>query len=83
VVNWRTDAVLWFSDTDKGLVLAGSFGFVWWARNKVFCAPFTEYNKSPVIGFKKYMLWNSVKSYDSDSVTRNSLLRFVRSGLMP
>ncbi len=83
MANWRTDAVVWFSDTVKGRVLAGSFGFVWWSGSKVFCAPFSEYNKSPIIGFKNYKYWNSVKSYIVEDITSNSLFRFVRSGLMP
>lgn len=83
MANWRTDAVVWFSDTVKGRILAGSFGFVWWSGKKVFCAPFSEYNKSPITGFKSYKLWNSVKSYEVDNVSGNSLFRFVRSGLFP
>ncbi len=64
-------------------MLAGSFGFVWWSDNKVFCAPFSEYNKSPIKGFKNYKFWNSVRSYSVEDVTGNALLRFVRSGLLP
>ncbi len=83
MANWRTEAAVWYRDPTKGLILAGSFGFVWWNTKNAFFAPFNEYKKSPIIGFNKYDAWSSVRIYKLDAVTQTAALRFVRSGLLP
>lgn len=83
MANWRTDAVVWCNDPERGRVVTGSFGFVWWKDKKVFCAPFTEYQKSPVKALKVYTNWDLVRVYKIADITASMLLRFVRSGLLP
>lgn len=83
VPNWRTDAVVWFNDLERGCVLAGSFGFVWWTTKEVFCAPFNEYKASPLKAFKSYTAWSMIRTYKFGETSPGALLRFVRSGLLP
>ena len=83
MANWRTDAAVWYRDPDKGLILAGSFGFVWWNTRNAFFAPFSAHQKSPLAAFKIYDAWESVRIYKLEDVTQTAALRFVRSGLLP
>jgi hypothetical protein len=83
MVLWRTDAVVWFSDANHGRILAGSFGFVWWKDDKVFCAPFVEHAKHPIKSYKTYRDWSMVRFYKEADISLNSLIRFARSGLFP
>lgn len=83
VPNWRTDAVVWLNDPERGRVLAGSFGFVWWTAKSIACAPFSEYQPSPILAYNSYTGWTNVKVYKLGEVQPTALLRFVRSGLLP
>lgn len=89
--NWRTDAAVWVNDQERGRIVAGSFGFVWWSGRKVFCASFDKYQPSPISAYKDF--WEKFKGtqedrknlrvYDAANVTINAILRFVKSGLYP
>lgn len=90
--HWRRDMVVWVNDKDRGTVVIGSYGFVWWAGKKVHCARFEEPQDSPVHGYNKY--WQNqtgkhtsgrevLRVFDLGSASHASLLRFVRTGLFP
>ena len=82
-VDWRTSASVWLNDLERGRVLAGPFGFAWWQGKKLHCAMFRSQKQSPVSGFKCYEDWASVRTYTADHVPMPSVVRFVRTGLLP
>ncbi len=82
-VDWRTTASLWLNDPDRGRVLVGPFGFAWWQGKKLYVAQFRSQENSPMASYKAYEEWKDVKEYVSDHVPMPSIMRFVRTGLLP
>jgi hypothetical protein len=81
--DWRASASVWLNDPDRGRVILGPFGFAWWQGRKLFVAQFRNQESSPVSGYKSYEDWAAVKTYTADHVPMPSVVRFVRTGLLP
>ena len=81
--DWRSTASIWFNDPDRGRVLAGPFGFAWWQSKKLYVAQFRVQENSPMAAYRSFIEWEKVKAYTADHVPMPSVVRFVRTGLLP
>ncbi len=81
--SWRQEAVVWFNDALRGLVVAGSFGAAWRVGTKVHVVLFKNITTRPLFSLSQKEDWAEEHVFTAPGTTRSALVRFVRTGLMP